>query len=155
MTISPSNYAAYSYPMPAANYNTAIQNPIQNTNAGQIQPAANIGPNTKGEPDLVCNAQYDAKTKALQLSSFERGWIDSNLWHTINPDGSGMTQSAWGIVSKYPQGTFSNVYNKAQETYYTQGKISDDTALELTKEVRLAADIARQNGTEMVEKQKF
>jgi len=149
MTISP----VYSYPA----YSCAAQAPIQapvsyapsNVMPVQVQSAVNIGPNAKGEPDLVCNANYDAKTKTLQLSSFERGWFDSNLWHTIKPDGSGETISAWGIASKYPAGTFSTVLNKAQGIYYTQGKISDDSALELVKEVRAAADVARQNGMEV------
>lgn len=136
------NTAAYAMPAqnaPQMSACTALQ---------QNQPAVNVGPNVKGEPDLVCGAQYDAKEKKVRLSSFERGWLDSNIWYAIKADGSGETISAWGIGAKYPAGTFSNVFNKAQGIYYTQGSIPEYAALDLVKDTRVAVDAARQNGTE-------
>ena len=152
MTISPVfaqpvYYNPAAYIMPAQNaYNMPVQNVMQTpvyAVSGQVQSAANIGPNAKGEPDLVCNAQYDAQTKTVRLSSFERGWLDSNLWYELKADGSGETISAWGVGAKYPAGTFSNVFNKAQGVYYNQGKISEDAALDLVKDTRAAIDVAR------------
>lgn len=151
MTISPAGaqpvyYAPAAYTMPVQN---AQQNPVYTTQM-QAQPAMNVGPNAKGEPDLVCNAQYDAKEKIIRLSSFERGWLDSNIWYAIKADGSGETISAWGIGAQYPAGTFSNVFNRAQGIYYTQGNIPEGAALDLVKDTRAAVDVARQNGTEVV-----
>jgi len=90
--------------------------------------------------ELVAGAKID-KNGTLNISTMYKGWMDSNVWYAIKPDGSGEIQTVWtdpsSNGSEIQKGKLSEVYNKALDlSNENNGTISDEDAVELVEEIK-------------------
>lgn len=73
-------------------------------------PGTNEAPDRASMPKRVDLVYFDYKNNVLRLNSDIPGSFDAAHFAQVNKDGSGSSISAWGIGFRYPEGTFTELF---------------------------------------------
>jgi len=87
------------------------------------------------EAETVASAKF--QNSDLLISTSKKGWIDSNVWYKIAPDGSALLQTAWCPGKDIKEGTYKEIYDKAMElSSANNGELADDDASKLVEMIK-------------------